>query len=177
MNSDFGRIEGLYTCLASAKATFDHLFTIPTADYAGFPSTLFFQLGRCAATLFKLSALDDPAWNRAAAVRLADVFGVSTRFANNIGRIASLAGLEVDGEDEDVYSRASGLMLTAARSWQARLLALDERGDEDQGAARLPEQGQLEAADRSEENAEWDLDIDLEMTDDAWVMGLITGWA
>ncbi|RAL14436.1 Zn(II)2Cys6 transcription factor [Aspergillus homomorphus CBS 101889] len=87
-------LETLHAALAATKAWFDTFLAIPPAEYTGFAFTVFAQLARNLAALYRLSTLDDPLWDRAAVRRTVDILDVLDSVIGNLGQAAALARLE-----------------------------------------------------------------------------------
>ncbi|PYH86503.1 hypothetical protein BO82DRAFT_325667 [Aspergillus uvarum CBS 121591] len=87
-------LDHLTAALTATQAWLDNFLTIPPAEYSGFPFTVFAQLARTLAALWRLSTLEDPLWDRGGVRRAVDVLGVLDRVVGNLGQAAALARLE-----------------------------------------------------------------------------------
>ena len=120
-NSDFYRIESLYACLNSVKSWFDVFFTISPAAYVGFPFSIFSQLSHCLIALYRLSTLDDPAWDKDMVQNTANLLLISDQVAQNMGRVTGLAGLDSDSTESGVFTRAAKMAESIRLGWEAKL--------------------------------------------------------
>jgi hypothetical protein len=120
-DSDFQRLESLYACLNPIKSWFDVFFTISPAAYIGFPFSMFSQLAHCLTALYRLSTLDDPAWDKDIVQNTANLLLISDQVANNMGRVTGLAGLDNDSTEGDVFTRAAKMAEYIRLGWEAKL--------------------------------------------------------
>ncbi|RAK73383.1 Zn(II)2Cys6 transcription factor domain-containing protein, partial [Aspergillus fijiensis CBS 313.89] len=87
-------LNHLSAALTATKLWLETFLTIPPAEYSGFPFTVFAQLARTLAALWRLSTLEDPLWDRGGVRRAVDILGVLDRVVGNLGQAAALARLE-----------------------------------------------------------------------------------
>ena len=121
-NSNFQHIECLYACVESVKSWFEVFFTIPPNAYIGFPFSIFSQLVRCLVTLYRLSTLEDPAWNRNEVQKTADLLLIFDQVINNMEQVSVLAGLDnSDSVEGDVFSRTAKMFRSIRPGWEAVL--------------------------------------------------------
>ena len=120
-NPDFHRFEYFYGCLNSIKSWFDVLFKIPPADYIGFPFPIFSQIAQCLITLFKLSMLDDPGWDRKMVQNTANVLLILDQLSHSLLQVPSCAGLESDPIEGDVFTRTAKVSESIRQVWEAKL--------------------------------------------------------
>lgn len=105
------RIDLLYNCLHAVKGWFDEFFSFPVADYAGITFNIFSGLAIGFQTLYRLSVLDTPGWDRAAVRSTASLLDLLDRCADNIAQVTVVVGIDTTGvEDGDVFSRAARLV-------------------------------------------------------------------
>jgi hypothetical protein len=114
-------LESLYACLNSIKSWFDVCLTISPAAYIGFPFSIFSQLAHCAIALYRLSTLDDPAWDKDNIRNTANLLAILDQIANNTGQVPRLAGLDSDGTDGDVFTRAVKMVGSIRLGWESKL--------------------------------------------------------
>jgi hypothetical protein len=118
-NSDFQRLESLYACLNSVKSWFDVFFTIPPSAYIAFSFSVFSQLVHCLVALFRLSTLDDPAWDKDIVRNTANLLLILDQVADNIGQAARLAGLDSDSTERDIFTKAAKMVESVRLGWEA----------------------------------------------------------
>lgn len=110
-NPDVTRIDLLYNCLHAVKGWFDEFFTFPIADYAGITFNVFCGLAIGFQTLYRLSVLDTPGWDRAAVRSTANLLDLLDRCADNIAQVPVVIGMDGAGlEEEDNFTRAAKLV-------------------------------------------------------------------
>lgn len=118
---DFRRVESLYACLRSIRSWFDVFFTIPVAEYIGFPFSIFSQMSHCMTALYKLSTLEDPAWNKDMVRNTANVLSILDQIITNMKRASILAGLEDDDTADTLFKKALKVVSSLRLGWQAKL--------------------------------------------------------
>lgn len=77
-------IESLYASLQSLSSWFEVYFTIPPAEYSGIPFSILSQFMRCLRALYRLSTLDDPAWDKQVARNALDFSVVVQHMSMNM---------------------------------------------------------------------------------------------
>lgn len=119
---DFQQLKSLYACIESIKSWFDVFFTIPPAAYIGFPFSIFSQLVHCLVTLYRLSTLNDPAWDKNGVCKTADLLLILDHVINNMEQVKTLAGLDNnDSPEGDIFSRTAKLFRSIRPEWEAKL--------------------------------------------------------
>ncbi|KAK9334285.1 hypothetical protein V1521DRAFT_486542 [Lipomyces starkeyi] len=101
---DFQRIERLQACLSSIRSWSDTLFKLSLSEYFAFSFLTFSQLFHTTILLFRLSTLDDPSWDKAAARKVIDPLLVIDQFADSMAKVAETLGLENDLVERNVYN-------------------------------------------------------------------------
>ena len=121
-DSNFEQLKRLYACVESTKSWFEVFFSIPPTDYIGFPFSIFSQLVRCLVTLYRLSTLNDPAWDKNGVREAADLLLILDQVINNMEQVANLAGLDNnDSTEGDVFSRTAKKFRSIRPEWEAKL--------------------------------------------------------
>ncbi len=125
-HSSFQQVEYLYACVESVKSWFEVFFTIPPNAYIGFPFSIFSQLVRCLVTLYRLSTLDDPAWNKNGVQKTADLLLILDQVIRNMEQVSVLAGLDnSDSVERDFFSRTAKMFRSIRPGWEAILVGPD----------------------------------------------------
>ena len=76
----------------------------------------------CLVTLYRLSTLDDPAWDKDGVRKTADLLLILDQVINNMEQVATLAGLDnTDSSDGDVFSRTAKRLGSIRLQWEAKL--------------------------------------------------------
>ncbi|KAL9135880.1 MAG: hypothetical protein Q9175_002922 [Cornicularia normoerica] len=121
-HSSLKQLKRLCACVESAKSWFEVFSTVPPLDYIGFPFSIFSQLVHCLATLYRLSTLNDPAWDKNGVKETADLLLILDQVINSMERVATLAGLDNNGSIEgDVFSRTAKKFRSIRLQWKANL--------------------------------------------------------
>ena len=115
-------MDSLYACVESVKSWFETFFTVHPTAYIGFPFPIFSQLVRCLVTLYRLSALDDPAGDKKGVQKTADLLLILDQIINNMEQVSVLAGLDHNGDLEgDVFFRTAKMLRSIRPGWEAVL--------------------------------------------------------
>lgn len=123
-NSSFQRLECLYTCLSTVKSAFDNFFALPLSAYYGCSFTFFAQLARYIVVLYKLSTLDDPAWDTGLVRSTIDLLFVLDEIINNLKEVREICG---ESPDDGIIAR-SVRIFSSVRSLCGAKLAADTDG-------------------------------------------------
>jgi hypothetical protein len=111
--SSFQHLECLHSCLESIKSWFDIFLEIQSADYVGLSFSIISQLIHCLIALYKLSTLDDPAWDKDAVRKRIDVLSILDQFIYNI---TSLDGSE-SSASETIFSKVANKFSSIRFVW------------------------------------------------------------
>ena len=108
--------------LQSINSWFDIFFTITPAAYIDFPFSIFSQLIRCLITIYRLTTLDDPSWDKNGVWKTVDPLLIIHRVINNLEQVAILAGLDnSDSHERDAFSRAAQMFGALRPGWETKL--------------------------------------------------------
>ena len=119
---DFEQIEVLYAAIESIKYWFEVFFSIPPISYIGFPFSIFSQLRHSLATLYRLSTLDSPGWDKGGVRKAANLNHILDQVINNLEQVAPAAGLDNTGSTEgDVFGRSAKLFRRLRTQWEEKL--------------------------------------------------------
>ncbi|KAF2493509.1 hypothetical protein BU16DRAFT_541190 [Lophium mytilinum] len=150
-NTDYQEVECLYASLRSLKSWLDIFFTIPPARYTGLPFSVFSQFMRCLVVLYRLSALDDPLWDKNVARNTYGVADVLRMVATNL--LAS-----------DVYPRYAETFDATRERWEAKLAALSS------APVRVPAVPMMPMTDLEMPN------ISMDLPENWWVSDVFSAW-
>ncbi|KAJ5928257.1 hypothetical protein N7466_007213, partial [Penicillium verhagenii] len=115
------RLDHLYACLHVVKRFFDLFFTIPPAGYSSLALSYLTQVSHCLVTLFRLSTLDYPGWDKSAVRSTVDILVIAEQIATRMGQVADAVGMRSEGAHGDPFSKL-GMMMQKLRSEWAVLL-------------------------------------------------------
>ncbi|KAI1762953.1 putative C6 transcription factor [Hypoxylon sp. FL1150] len=121
-STGFERLECLWRSVNAIKSWLDIFYTLPPPTVSGCPFPLRAQLARCLVVLFRLSTLEDPAWDRQAVRGTVDLLLVLDQIATKLD-IASRESGEQSGDE--IFAQFSKAMRTF-RAWAATKIAPEE---------------------------------------------------
>ncbi len=157
--TDLLRLECLERVLACADAWFRIFFSMPDTALLELPLAIFWQLHHNTAALFRLTVLDDPAWDRDAVRRTVDVFEMLERLAVNLEHVPGLTGRNADDEDDAVCESVRAIREMKG-NWEAEVAAASQgRG----AVADLP-------------GFAGDEDAGMNFLNDPWLSDMFGGW-
>jgi hypothetical protein len=116
------RLESLCTCLHAAKSWFDVWITIPGGDYLGMPFTMYFQFSRALVTLYKLSTLEDPAWDKTMVRNTANILEILDRIAYGMKTCAE--SLNVNDEEWNIFEKGMRMTQSIKQGWEPKLMEI-----------------------------------------------------
>jgi hypothetical protein len=110
-------VECLYACLRAVKAWFDIFLKYEPSAYVGFSMSIWKQLTGKLLALYRLSALDDPAWDTGLVRRSANLSLILDQITSNLQQVALSCGWKNDrAGQENVFSR-SIKVIGIVRTW------------------------------------------------------------
>ncbi|RAK81612.1 transcription factor domain-containing protein [Aspergillus fijiensis CBS 313.89] len=115
------RLGHLYACLHVVKQFFDLFFTIAPAEYTSLALSYLTQVSHCLVTLFRLSTLDYPGWDKAAVKGTVDLLAVAEQIATRMSQVAAAVGMRSDGALGDPFSKLGMMMQKLRSEWAVRL--------------------------------------------------------
>ena len=115
------RLDHLYASLQLVKRFFDLFFTIDPAEYTSLALPNLIQVSHCLMTLFRLSTLDYPGWDKAAVKSTVDILAVAEQIATRMGQVADAVGIQSEGRYDDPFSKLGMLMQKLRSEWEVRL--------------------------------------------------------
>lgn len=119
--SDPKRLDYLYACLIAIKQFLDIIVTLPPAAYASLSIVHFSQTSTALITLFYLSVLELPGWDRAAVRRTADVMAISGHIEHQLNQTGTAIGIRMNGLDRDAFAAGAGIVRKLRNGWATRL--------------------------------------------------------
>ncbi|KAL0944843.1 C6 transcription factor [Colletotrichum truncatum] len=118
---DVARLDILYACLHAVKSWFEHFFTLPPASYYAIPFPFFAQLSHCTVSLYRLTVLEDPVWDRASVRNTIDLIATLDEIGDRFMRVFVEAGLNVDVEEGNAFAKAVKTISGLRNTWAATL--------------------------------------------------------
>ncbi|GLI82001.1 hypothetical protein PoHVEF18_010399 [Penicillium ochrochloron] len=115
------RLESLYTSLHAAKSWLDLWLSVPTEKYMGVSFTIFFQFSRALVSLYRLSILEDPAWDKALVRNTANVLEYLDRMAYMMKKCAD--HLAVPHQPEwNIFEKGKMMVQCIKEGWEPKLM-------------------------------------------------------
>ncbi|KAJ9133831.1 Transcriptional regulator WAR1 [Pleurostoma richardsiae] len=166
-------VNALWACVQSIQAWFDVYFKIPVMMNIGVTFNVFSQLSRCFITLYRLSTLDDPAWDKSLVKANLNIVTLIERFAGIMEEIPEVAGLVGDPTssitEQTIFTKAAKIMREMAVRWRIEL-----DGEQQPNAAAGPEgqTGQVApiVSDRIGE------ELMMDFGSDPWLSDIFVSW-
>ena len=150
-------LHALYTI----KAWLDKFFNIPQSAYPDVTFSMFSQFIHCIVSLFRLSTIDDPNWDRDAVKQTVDLVQVIERFAANVEKVRDARNLVIDNDEEDMFTKSTVLMRRLAAAWSAEIAAVGVRQNPEQAVPEIELPPEL---------------MDLDMLDGEWLTEMFLSW-
>lgn len=120
------RYEALEACLNAVHDWFDRHFSIPSYVYIGMTFTYWWNMAHCMLMLYKLSVLDEPAWNRRAVRLRLDLLAVCDRLGVGFDDISGPRN-ESTGPtlEEDSFAKFAKMVRAMKVNWAPDLAVVD----------------------------------------------------
>ncbi|KAH7313720.1 hypothetical protein B0I35DRAFT_435725 [Stachybotrys elegans] len=115
VNCDTTRLEALGTCLKAAKQCIETFLSLDATELIGVSSPAMMHLSHSLQTIYRLSLLEEPGWDRVATRKAADVLFYLERVADKFDQVAHL-----DGRNSMFFKLVDTLKATSA-IWSATL--------------------------------------------------------
>ncbi|PYH43049.1 transcription factor domain-containing protein [Aspergillus saccharolyticus JOP 1030-1] len=115
------RLGHLYACLHVVRQFFDLFFTISPAEYTSLALPYLTQISHCLVTLFRLSTLDYPGWDKATVRGTVDLLDVANQIATRMGQVAAAVGMHGEEAECDPFSKLGLMMQKLGGEWAVRL--------------------------------------------------------
>ncbi|KAJ5114045.1 hypothetical protein N7456_002579 [Penicillium angulare] len=115
------RLDHLYACLHVVKQFFDLFFTIPPAGYTSLALPYLTQISHCLVTLFRLSTLDYPGWDKSAVKGTVDLLAITEQILRRMSQVADAVGMRCEEAYDDPFSKLGMMMQKLRSEWAVRL--------------------------------------------------------
>ncbi|KAK3361646.1 hypothetical protein B0T24DRAFT_642079 [Lasiosphaeria ovina] len=116
---DAERLTLLADCLRTARIFFDYFFTIEPAEYRGFGFCIYTQVSHFISSVYRLSMIDDPDWDRDMVRSTIDIIDVMDHVAAQFERVAADAGILNDRPDGgNLWTYTARATETIRASWE-----------------------------------------------------------
>lgn len=152
---NFERFERYQHCLISIKAWLDTFFSTPFVLHTSMPYISYPQLFHVVVCLHRITTIQDPAWDRAAARQIIDLIPTLDKIIDTFEQLKAAAALiSPDWLDDDAYSWGVRVYQNLKSAWQAEVLNMDrsfnarqEANVADTGQASLLDMPMIELGD------------------------------
>lgn len=119
----FHRVDTFYACLHATKSWFDIFTNLGPDGYIGLSISTFTQLAHCIITLYRLSTVDDPAWNLILVREIADFSLILDQVINSMTGLKWVASPEFGESSQDDIITSTSQRLQRIKMWW------DKKGD------------------------------------------------
>ncbi|KAJ5278979.1 hypothetical protein N7478_004351 [Penicillium angulare] len=121
------RLESLYTALQATKNWLDVWLSFSPDFYQGLPFTLFFQFARNIVSLYRLSTLEDPGWDRNMVRSTANILDIIERIIYNMKKCANMvaeANPALREFDKGIFDKGMKMMASIKLGWEPKLMEI-----------------------------------------------------
>lgn len=120
---DLHRIESLYTCLRAAQTWMESWLSLPPEDYMSCSFLIFFQFSRALVNLYRVSTLEDPAWDKCAVRESANLLGIIDRLVDQTQKAAHHLCPNTPSQDYGMTLLGGGVRMVQSlrQAWEAKL--------------------------------------------------------
>jgi len=168
--SEFSRLDYLSACVPSIKSWFQTFFAIPPTSYLSLAFPVFTQLTHSIVILYKLSVLDDPAWDRGLVRETVDIFLILEQL---IGNFQLMAGTTDSTEEPAAHVFAKlAYLFDSVRTW-LKNKPIPSRVHENSASSA---NSHTNNGDGAGEVALQDGEL-MDMMDDAWMSEVLGPWS
>ncbi|KAJ5746423.1 hypothetical protein N7520_011605 [Penicillium odoratum] len=115
------RLESLCAALHATKNWLDVWLSVSPLVYLGMPFTTFFQFSRVIVSLFKLSTLDDPGWDKTMVRNTANILDYLDRTGYNMKRCIDNT-MSPDDADWSVLEKGIKMVQSIKQGWEPKLM-------------------------------------------------------
>ncbi|SPQ26729.1 2996b653-1133-4681-aa8e-47aec6c8f710 [Thermothielavioides terrestris] len=124
--SSMQRYEAMEASLSAANDWLDRHFSIPTYVYIGMTFSYWWNMAHCLLTIYRLSVLDDPAWDRRAVRKKTDLLAICDKLRAGFEEVlAQRCPGQESTIEEDAFSKFVRLMRTLKNNWAPELVAAE----------------------------------------------------
>ncbi|KAI5462859.1 hypothetical protein BGZ63DRAFT_379866 [Mariannaea sp. PMI_226] len=166
--AEFGRTECVFACLHAIEQGFDNWFCFNIEELFGMSMAVMLHFGINTHFLYRLSIIEDPAWDRAAVRKALDLIQILERGAERVGSVPQAVGLQTNGGD--FFTSSAATLRNAIPMWRrafANTDATSAGGDfMAQGSVQLGGGGVLPNSFETMDD----------IFDDIWLPDILTAW-
>lgn len=115
------RIESMYTCLRAIRAWYDGFFAIPLEDVPGNPFAVYVQLSQIQVALYRLTTLEDPAWDKELVRNTADLLVLLDQTGDRLLDVDAHYHMRSDDPEGTLFTKGAKIMRNIKHSWEPAL--------------------------------------------------------
>ena len=119
------RLDSLYMCLKKIREARDQITAIPAAAYNSFPLTFIITFSHLFISLFCLSIMEYPGWDRTAVRNTVDILSFAEHVARQYEQCIVDIGIRNSGTDQDVARKMASMMRSLKAAWASKLPGLN----------------------------------------------------
>ncbi|KAJ5183452.1 hypothetical protein N7492_001068 [Penicillium capsulatum] len=120
---ELNRLESLRACLQATKTWLDIWLSFHPTEYVGVPFTIFYQFSRALVSLFKLSTLEDPAWDKGMVRNTANVLEFIDQCIYKMKNCADTANINAPNDiDWNTWEKGVRMCQSIKQGWEPRLM-------------------------------------------------------
>ncbi|KAK3991501.1 hypothetical protein QBC44DRAFT_341065 [Cladorrhinum sp. PSN332] len=139
---DMQRYEAMESCLSAIKSWFTRHFSIPSYVYVGMTFSYWCHLAHCLLALYRLSVLEDPAWDRRAVRNKIDLIQICERLKFGFEEIATKTMRDSGPTvEEDGFCMFSKMLTRVGDAWSAELAAIIGNNNNNSNNSSMPNNG------------------------------------
>lgn len=163
---DLHRIESLYTCLRAAQTWIDIWLSMPPEDYISCSFLMFFQFSRALVNLYRISTLEDPAFDKCAVRETANLLEIIDRLVDQTQKAAHHLCPNTPSQDYKMtlFGRGVRMVQSLKQAWEAKLT------EENPGPPEMPVSVCVNDTEIGPAGSSLPDILPLDWFDDAWMM-------
>ncbi len=132
------RYEALEACLSAARDWFDRHFSIPSYVYIGMTFSYWWNMAHCLLTLYRLTVLDDPAWDRRSVRNRVDLLAILDRLQAGFEEVVAQRRLETGPTvEEDSFTKFVKMAWSMKSNWGPEVAAVEGSPESAESAATM----------------------------------------
>ncbi|KAK2594141.1 hypothetical protein QQS21_008140 [Conoideocrella luteorostrata] len=112
------RINSLYSCARSAKVFYDAFFTLPPIQVAGLPFAAYVSMSHVQATLYRLTIVEDPAWDKEIMRSTVDLLYLLDKTIELFYQADEVYPIRTDDQDGTLFTKGAKILRNLRNSWE-----------------------------------------------------------
>jgi hypothetical protein len=160
-DSDYQRIDNLFTALKAIKNWHDLFYSITAQEYTSVPFSIFSQCGHSLTVLLKLAIFEDPAWDQQFVRHTVDLTAVTDNMLKRMQEAADILSVGGRKDEYSMFIKGMTVIQCMRAGW----------------ASKFETDTTQQAKGQDSVEAELPLpDPPLQLMDDEWFSDMITLW-